>query len=104
MINDSMYSINPYSLEKIKKNNIFNKKLHELTLFHYTNCLEYKKILNAIDYDPEPIQNFSKIPFLPVRLFKIFDLYSVPKKEIVRTMTSSGTSGQEVSRIFLDKL
>ena len=35
------------------------------------------------------------IPFVPVRLFKMHDLYSVPKKSINKTMTSSGTSGQK---------
>ena len=41
---------------------------------------------------------------MPVRLFKYFDLLSVPKDSIVKTMTSSGTSGLNVSRIFLDKV
>ena len=33
----------------------------------------------------------------------MFDLYSIPEEKIVKTMTSSGTSGQNVSRIFIDK-
>tara|TARA_Y100001935_G_C17308802_1_gene514241 strand:+ start:2757 stop:3626 length:870 start_codon:yes stop_codon:yes gene_type:complete len=33
----------------------------------------------------------------------MFDLYSVSKENIVKTMTSSGTSGQDVSKIFLNK-
>jgi hypothetical protein len=40
---------------------------------------------------------------IPVRLFKEYDLLSVPKEEIVKTMTSSGTTGQSVSKIFLSK-
>jgi phenylacetate-coenzyme A ligase PaaK-like adenylate-forming protein len=36
-------------------------------------------------------------------VFKIFDLLSVPRENVVKTMTSSGTSGQAVSKIFLDK-
>ncbi|CAH2773248.1 MAG: Acyl protein synthase/acyl-CoA reductase RfbN [uncultured Paraburkholderia sp.] len=43
------------------------------------------------------------VPFLPVRLFKHEQLLSVPKSEVVKMMTSSGTSGQSVSQIFLDK-
>ena len=35
--------------------------------------------------------------------FKMLDLYSVDKEEIIKTMTSSGTSGQVVSKIYLDK-
>jgi hypothetical protein len=43
------------------------------------------------------------IPFIPVRLFKDYELLSVPKDDIVKTLTSSGSSGQQVSKIFLDK-
>jgi len=44
-----------------------------------------------------------ELPFLPVRLFKHERLVSVKDEEIIKTMTSSGTSGQNVSQIFLDK-
>ena len=43
------------------------------------------------------------IPFLPVRLFKELNLKSVPDGGIVKTMTSSGTTGQAVSKIYLDR-
>jgi hypothetical protein len=36
-------------------------------------------------------------------LFKHERLVSVPADEVIKTMTSSGTSGQNVSQIFLDK-
>ena len=38
-----------------------------------------------------------------VRLFKSHDLLSIDKDQVIKTMTSSGTSGQMVSRIFLNK-
>jgi len=60
-------------------------------------------MLDAIGYDCRQKKNLSMIPFLPVRLFKMFDLYSIPKETIIKTMTSSGTSGQKVSKIYLDK-
>ena len=40
---------------------------------------------------------------MPVRLFKELSLKSVPQEEVVKTMTSSGTTGQAVSRIYLDR-
>ena len=43
------------------------------------------------------------MPFLPIRLFKEYELISVERSKIIKTMTSSGTSGQSVSKIFLDK-
>ena len=40
---------------------------------------------------------------LPVRIFKKFDLKSVSENKIVKKLVSSGTSGQELSKIYLDK-
>ncbi len=42
------------------------------------------------------------IPFLPVSIFKEMDLRSIPQEEVFKVITSSGTSGQRPSRIFLD--
>ena len=42
------------------------------------------------------------VPFLPVGIFKRMFLASVPEKQIVRVLASSGTSGQTPSRIPLD--
>ena len=44
------------------------------------------------------------MPFIPVRLFKDYELSSVEKSLIIKTMTSSGTTEQSVSRIFLDRV
>ena len=97
------FDIHPYSLDKTKKSKYLETYFFELTNFHYKNCLKYKKMLNALGYQYDLKQHYSEIPFLPVRLFKMFDLYSVPEKDVVKTMTSSGTSGQTLSKIFLDK-
>jgi hypothetical protein len=45
----------------------------------------------------------SEVPFIPVRLFKTHELVSVERDLVFKTMTSSGTSGQSVSRIHLDR-
>ena len=42
-------------------------------------------------------------PFLPVRLFKEFELRSVSASAVQRTLSSSGTTAQRVSRIHLDR-
>ena len=49
------------------------------------------------------VQDYEELPFLPVRLFKELSLKSIPDEEVVKTMTSSGTSGQAVSKIYLDR-
>jgi len=40
---------------------------------------------------------------VPVRIFKKHDLQSVPRNEIIKKLESSGTSGQDLSKIYLDK-
>lgn len=100
---EDIFQALPYSLAKNEKVAFYNQKIHELNLLHAENCPEYKRILNSLNYDFDQISHFHESPFLPVRLFKYYDLLSVPKESIVKTLTSSGTSGQAVSKIFLDK-
>lgn len=100
---NNYFDMQPYSLDRIKKSKYLESYFFELTQFHYENCTKYRNMLDALGYDHKRQQYYSEIPFLPVRLFKMFDLYSVPKGDIVKTMTSSGTSGQNVSKIYLDK-
>ena len=100
---DPIFNIPPYSLDKQEKKEIFIDHLNELTRHHYVSCDYYNSMLNALDFDQKVNYDTIDIPFLPVRLFKMHDLYSVSKKDIVKTMTSSGTSGKKVSKIFLDK-
>ena len=49
------------------------------------------------------MRSYRDLPFLPVRLFKELELKSVSQEDIVKTMTSSGTTGQAVSKIYLDR-
>ena len=100
---EDIFQALPYSLAKNEKENFYNQRIHELNLLHAENCSEYRRILTSLNYDFDQISHFHKSPFLPVRLFKYYDLLSVPRETIVKTLTSSGTSGQAVSKIFLDK-
>jgi phenylacetate-coenzyme A ligase PaaK-like adenylate-forming protein len=93
----------PYSLVSNKKREILNQLLNDLTVHHYRASKEYANMLDGIGFDINKSVPYDQLPFLPVRLFKMFDLLSVDKKDVVKTMTSSGTTGQAVSRIFLDK-
>ncbi|MBR4791671.1 MAG: acyl-protein synthetase [Treponema sp.] len=103
MLSEEDLNIPPYSLLKNEKSDFLNKRLISLTKLHYEKCPEYKKILDSLSFDVNKITDYTQIPFLPVRLFKQYELRSVPKEDVVKTLTSSGTTGQQVSRIFLDK-
>ena len=100
---EEILNIPPYSLDEEEKRRLLTERLSELTARHFENCPEYRKILEAIDFDINKISDYRDIPFLPVRLFKELELRSVSEDSVVKTMTSSGTTGQAVSRIYLDR-
>lgn len=100
---NNILNIPPYSLNKEEKRLLLNERLREMTQHHYKQCADYRKMINALNLDIDHLPEYDELPFLPVRLFKEFELCSVDKDEVVKTMTSSGTTGQQVSRIFLDK-
>jgi phenylacetate-coenzyme A ligase PaaK-like adenylate-forming protein len=104
MIFDEILQIQPYSLDKNEKERVLTERLVELTEYHKKNCPEYNNMLDAMGYNKAQIQTYKDLPFLPVRLFKELSLKSVPQEEIVKTMTSSGTTGQAVSKIYLDRV
>ncbi len=100
---DDFYQLNPYELDKEKKEKLLTSELIELTEFHRKNCVEYDNFLNAVGYRAGDIKSISDVPFFPVRLFKEYELLSIQKEDVFKIMTSSGTTGQAVSKIFIDK-
>ena len=59
--------------------------------------------MNGIRYNHKLNKNLKELPFLPVRLFKEFDLISINKKNVFKTLYSSGTTSNNLSKIYLDK-
>ena len=105
MMNDELIWVDqPYKCDRIKKKDLLTKRLKYLTKYHGDNCAQYKQILDTINYNETKVDTYEQIPFLPVRIFKERDLKSVPDEAVIKTMTSSGTTGQAVSKIYLDKI
>ena len=100
---EEILNISPYSLPKSEKEALLTQRLRELSELHRKNCPEYRHILDSLGCDLAQIESWKELPFLPVRLFKELELRSIAQEEVVKTMTSSGTTGQAVSRIYLDK-
>ncbi len=100
---EEFLNIPPFSLDEGEKEKLLSDRLIELTKLHRENCPEYKRILESIDFDVDSVRSYKELPFLPVRLFKELELRSVPSEDVVKTMTSSGTTGQAVSKIYLDR-
>ncbi len=99
-----MLKLEPYSLEKKEKQKLLDRRLISLSKQHYQTCEAYKRILDAFNINLEEIECYNKLPFLPVRLFKELELRSVSEQKIVKIMTSSGTTSQQVSKIYVDKI
>ncbi len=98
-----MFSLAPYSLDRAAKERFLTEVLTELTQHHLDRCPSYRRMLDGIGFNLSKATHIAEFPFLPVRLFKEIALRSVPDGEVFKTMTSSGTTGQAVSRIYLDR-
>lgn len=100
---EEILAYSPYEVNKVAKDKLLTDELLALTEYHREHCAEYANMLRTIDYSAEQVKHYENLPFLPVRLFKEMALKSISDEEVFKIMTSSGTSGQQVSRIFLDR-
>ena len=88
---EDLFQLAPYSLNAVEKEAALSDILSKRTRYHYAHCPEYRAILDKLGYQPETRNSkLETLPFIPVRLFKTFELRSVPKEKIVKTLTSSG--------------
>ncbi len=128
---EDFYEIEPYSLEASEKQALLLARLNHLSEVHYKGCEPYRGIVDRVYGDGSKgvesglesaadgtgsaagvkdgvpgalyARTLEDVPFLPVALFKRMELKSVPDEDVFKTMTSSGTTGQRVSKIFLDR-
>ncbi|EPY07895.1 acyl-protein synthetase, LuxE [Paenibacillus alvei TS-15] len=100
---EQLFKIDPYSMASSEKASFLKDELTRLTGYHYENCKEYKNIIDAFPDEKKNFCEVTEVPYLPVRLFKLLDLHSVEKSNVIKTLTSSGTTSQVVSKINIDK-
>jgi hypothetical protein len=99
---DELIAGSQYSLPQPRKEAMLTERLRELTLLHRERSDAYRRILTALHHDPNEIDSLVDVPALPVGLFKRHALRSIPDDQLFKVVTSSGTSGAEVSRVYLD--
>lgn len=92
-----------YSLPQEQKEKLLLPVLNELTAHHRARSAEYDRLISILHPDYRQASSPADIPFVPVGLFKTHILRSIPKEQVFKTLTSSGTTGQQVSQIFLDQ-
>lgn len=90
---DELFELPLFGLDKDAKQRVHAKWLHELTAWHKDRCPSYRRLIDT----------FGEGYALPVRLFKDLDLRSIDSQSVTKTMTSSGTTSQVKSKIYLDK-
>lgn len=95
--------IYPYELDKLAKQAFLVQELNSLTKHHIEHNAAYKAMLEKSKGLQAEAGSIEELPYLPVQLFKLMDLMSVPQEEVEKVLTSSGTTGQQVSKIYLDK-
>ena len=80
-------------------------ELADLTQMHYEGCLPYKYVLDGLNLSKSlpRFQSIQELPSLPVRLFKLEKLKSIPNDNVFKILKSSGTTSQALSQIVLDK-
>jgi len=101
VIFDELTALPQFSLRQPDKEDLLESALQELTEFHKEHSPEYRRMLAT--HPAPPGTGLARIPFVPVNIFKQHLIRSVPESEVFKIMTSSGTTGQQVSRIVLDR-
>lgn len=86
------------------KESLLLPELIELQEHHRSRCEPFARLLDGLGIvSASQIKGIDELPPLPVRLFKEHDLKSIDEEDVFKVLTSSGTTGQAVSRISLDR-
>lgn len=91
-----------FGLGREAKRTWLTQGLNALTRHHIGHCESYGRMMASLWPGADEAPDLESVPWLPVRLFKLMDLRSIPADQVARTLVSSGTSGAAVSRIYLD--
>lgn len=100
---DKLINIEQFSLSHNEKQLYMTKLLKDLDQFHQNNSLSYQTIVHGLFSDNKAVESLEDLPYLPVSSFKNHTIKSISDEEIFKILTSSGTTGQQVSKIYLDK-
>lgn len=99
-----LLEVAPYGLAQAEKRAALLPRLRALCEHHYAACDPYRRVVDRVFGGRKALgfERLEDMPFLPVSLFRDHTLKSVPNEQVLKVLTSSGTTGQQVSRIYLD--
>lgn len=100
---DKLINIEQFSLSHNEKQLYMTKLLKDLDKFHQNSSLSYQTIVHGLFSENKAVESLEDLPYLPVSSFKNHTIKSISDENIFKILTSSGTTGQQVSKIYLDK-
>ena len=101
---EELLALPQFSVSQSDKERWLLPQLVELQRHHAESSAPYRRLLDTLGIDVDaPIESIDQLTALPVRLFKEHDLRSIDIDDVFKVLTSSGTTGQAVSRISLDR-
>ncbi|SRR6266571_1228707 len=100
MIFEDLSARPAFSVRDAEKGPLMLSGLIELIRHHYANCLPYRNIIDAAYGKRLSFKRLDEVPYLPAPLFKRIELASTEKP--ILQLHSSGTTGQQPSRIVVD--
>lgn len=99
---DQLLKQPPFGVDQKTKELWYCEMFEKLVKDHEKRCEKYRYFIKAMKM-AKTYRSIDEIPMLPVGLFKRQELKSIKEEEIFKTITSSGTSNQQVSKIYLDE-
>lgn len=87
----------------IQNQDEFNQTALKVFRFQAAENLVYQNFIKFLGLNPAEIHSIEKIPFLPIRFFKEFEIVSGTQKT-EKVFTSSGTTGSQTSRHLVTDL
>lgn len=100
---DALLEAPLHGLTQAAKDVQLTAALAALTAHHRAACPAYRRLTDVLGPGDRAPRTLAEVPWLPVGLWKSHRLVSVPDDAISTTLTSSGTTGQVPSRVYLDK-
>lgn len=92
-----------YGLAQAEKDALLTPLLRELCRDMAVACPAYRRFLDKFGGNLDNWRSPADVPPVPASMFKLLFLSAVPPERIVRELLSSSTTGQQPSRIAIDK-
>ncbi|MBU3190953.1 acyl-protein synthetase [Clostridium bowmanii] len=97
LVLEEQFNIDQEKKEKLLLNIILSQ------LEHNRSNLNIKAMYDKLGIDISSIKTLEQVPYIPVNMFKYFDLRICTQEQVVRVLNSSATTTGIPSKIYLDK-